>query len=135
MRKTGERKEMNKKILVSIILLSMLAMIAIPPLTRSATAAPNLKFQVAPIRGEFVEEAKGEPLPAVPGYYLGYDIDMVNAEYFANGGEGIYVAIIDTGLVSNWASFLPPTANVRTDLGRGWSYNVVWNPGINDNAL
>jgi len=57
---------------------------------------------------------------------------MVNGEYFANGGEGVYVAILDTGLVSNWTSFLPPTANVRTDLGKGWSYNVVWNPGISD---
>lgn len=132
MPKIGERKEMKMKILVSIIMLSMLAMLAFPPLTRSTTPAPNLKFSVTPIQEEFVEEHKYEPLPAVPGYYLPYDVDLVNGEYFANGGEGIYVAILDTGLVANWQQFLPPTANVRTDLGKGWSYNVVWNPSIND---
>jgi subtilisin family serine protease len=120
-----------KKIIVSILLISMFALIFVP-MTRSSTAMPNLKFNATPVQEQFVEDYTGEPLPAVPGYYLPYDVDLVNGEYFANGGEGVYVAILDTGLVSNWASFLPPTATIRTDLGRGWSYDVVWNPIIND---
>ncbi|MCJ7560031.1 S8 family serine peptidase, partial [Candidatus Bathyarchaeota archaeon] len=120
-----------KKILVSIILVSMIALI-FAPMTRSASPTPMLKYSVAPIREQFIEDSTGEPLPAQPGYYLPYDVDLVNGEYFANGGEGIYVAVLDTGLVYNWPSFLPPTATVRTDLGKGWSYDVVWNPGIND---
>jgi subtilisin family serine protease len=120
---------MKKALLISLVLLSMLALTTVP--TRSATPPPDLKFSVTPVHEQFVDDYTGEPLPAVPGYYLPYDVDLVNGEYFANGGEGIYVAIIDTGLVSNWASFLPPTATIRTDLGRGWSYDVVWN-GIND---
>jgi subtilisin family serine protease len=131
--KNRRKENMKKVLLISIILLSMLAL-TIVPMTISATSAPNLKYSVTPIREQFVEEATGEPLPAEPGYYLPYDVDLVNGEYFANGGEGIYVAIIDTGLVSNWASFLPPTATVRTDLGKGWSYDVVWDPSINDFA-
>jgi subtilisin family serine protease len=121
-----------KKLLISIIMLSMLALMFMPMNMTSAATKPNLKYNATPIHEQFVEEATGEPLPPNPGNYLGYDIDMVNAEYFANGGEGIYVAVLDTGLVSTWTSFLPPTAKVRTDLGRGWSYDVVWNPGIND---
>jgi len=120
-----------KKILVSIILVSMIALI-FAPMTRSASPTPLMKYSVTPIKEQFIEDSTGEPLSAVPGYYLPYDVDLVNGEYFANGGEGIYVAVLDTGLVSNWASFLPPTATVRTDLGRGWSYDVVWNPAIND---
>ena len=131
MPKKGERKDMKKALLVSIILLSMLALTFVP-MTRSTAPPPNLRYNVTPTQELFVEEATGEPLPLEPGYYLGYDIDIVNAEYVANGGEGIYVAIIDTGLVWNWANFLPPTANVRADLGKGWSYDVVWDSGIDD---
>ena len=120
-----------KKILVSIILVSLIALI-FAPMTRSASPTPMLNFSVAPVQELFEDGYVDEPLPAVPGYYLPYDVDLVNGEYFANGGEGVYVAIIDTGLVSNWASFLPPTATIRTDLGMGWSYDVVWNAGIND---
>jgi subtilisin family serine protease len=109
----------------------MLVLIAVP-MTRSSPPVPNLKYTVTPAQELFVDGYSGEPLPAVPGYYLPYDVDLVNGEYFANGGEGIYVAVIDTGLVSDWANFLPPTANIRADLGRGWSYDVSWNPITHD---
>lgn len=124
-----------RKILILVLVLSMLALTFVPTSTRSAQAisTPNFKYTVAPAQELFVEEAIfGEPLPLPTGTYLGYDIDLVNAEYFANGGEGIYVAVIDTGLVYDWVKFLPPTANIRTDLGKGWSYDVVWNPVTND---
>jgi len=120
-----------KKIIVTILLLSMLALIAVP-MTRSAATLPNLKFSVTPVQEQFEDGYTGEPLPVVPGYYLPYDVDLVNGEYFANGGEGVYVAVIDTGLVNGWWNFLPPTANIRTDLGRGWSYDIKWNKRIND---
>jgi subtilisin family serine protease len=120
-----------KKIIALVLLVSMLTLLAVP-MTRSSSPIPNLKFGVTPAHTEFVDAYSGEPLPATPGYYLGYDIDLVNGEYFANGGEGVYVAVLDTGLVNGWQNFLPPTANIRTDLGRGWSYNVVWNPTIHD---
>jgi subtilisin family serine protease len=129
----GEGK--MRKILVSVLILAMLALTCIPTSMKSAQAAnkPVLKYSVEPVHELFVEEANfGEPLPDPPGVYLGYDIDMVNAEYFANGGEGVYIAVIDTGLVYDWPLFLPPTAKIRTDLGRGWSYDVTWNPAIND---
>lgn len=66
-----------KKVLISIILLSMLALMFMPMNTISVASKPNLKFAVTPIQEQFVEESTGEPLPAVPGYYLGYDIDVV----------------------------------------------------------
>ena len=128
--KIGERKEMNKKILVSIIMLSMLALIAFPSVTRSTTTQPNLKYTVSPAKEQFVEAADFS-LGSAVGTYLPWDVDIINAES-TNGGEGIYVAVIDTGLVSNWANFVAPTAIIETALGKGWSYNVVWNPVIND---
>jgi subtilisin family serine protease len=123
---------MKKQMLLSMVLLSVLAL-TIVPMTRSASPAPRLQYNITPIREQFEEAAELTTLQAA-GTYLPYDVDIVNGELYPDGGEGIYVAIIDTGLVSNWASFLPPTATIRTDLGRGWSYDVVWNPapGIND---
>jgi subtilisin family serine protease len=113
-----------KKIIVAILLFSMLAMIAVP-MTRSSSSMPNLKFSVTPAKTEFVEDY-AEPLALPAGTYLPYDVDIVNGELFANGGEGVYISVIDTGLVNGWQNFLPTTANIRTDLGRGWSYDVVW---------
>jgi subtilisin family serine protease len=130
--KNRRKEKMKKALLYSIILLSLLALTNVP-LTKSAHPnTPDLKYNATPVQVQFEEAADLEATEATTGTYLGYDIDMVNAEFYPNGGEGIYVAIIDTGLVSNWASFLPPTATIRADLGRGWSYDVVWNTAIND---
>ena len=122
---------MKKMALFAVIMLSVLAF-AMIPMSRSAPANPKLKYNVTPVQTQFVEAADFSSPQAATGTYLPYDVDIVNGEYFANGGEGIYVAVIDTGLVGNWQNFLPPTANIRTDLGRGWSYDVVWNKKIND---
>jgi subtilisin family serine protease len=122
---------MKKSVMISIVLLSILALTLVP-MTKSTSTAPNLKYQATPIHEQFVEDAVFDPQAIPTGTYLPYDQDIVNAEYFADGGQGIYVAILDTGLVNGWQNFLPSTANVRTDLGRGWSYDVVWNPAINN---
>jgi subtilisin family serine protease len=88
-------------------------------------------YNITSIQEQFEEAADLTGTPPV-GTYLGYDVDIVNGELYPNGGEGIYVAIIDTGLVFNWVNFVAPTATIRTDLGKGWSYDVAWNPSIHD---
>jgi subtilisin family serine protease len=124
---------MRKELLISILLLSMLAMtMTIIPMTRSATTLPNLQYTATPIQQQFVEAADLNSTADPVGTYVPYDVDMVNGELYSNGGQGIYVAIIDTGLVSDWQSFLPATATIRTDLGRGWSYDVTWDPAIDN---
>jgi subtilisin family serine protease len=122
----GELRKMKKELLICIVLLSMLVLTMVP-MTRSTSPPPNFKFTATPVETQF-EEAADLTNTADPfGTYVPYDVDMVNGELYPNGGQGIYVAIIDTGLVYNWKSFLPPTATVREDLGRGWSYNITWN--------
>jgi subtilisin family serine protease len=118
------------KLVISILVVAMFAMLVFP-ITRSASPTPNLKFSVAPVKAQF-EEAADITTQAAVGTYLPYDVDIVNGELYPNGGDGIFVAIIDTGLVNGWQNFLPTTANIRTDLARGWSYDVVWNPAISD---
>jgi len=120
---------MKKALLISLLLLSMLAL-TFAPMTKSSSA-PTHTFTVTPIHEQFVE-SPDFTLGAPVGTYLPWDVDIVNAEYSAHGGEGIYVAVIDSGLVSNWASFVAPGAIIETALGRGWSYNIAWNSKIND---
>jgi subtilisin family serine protease len=123
---------MKKILLISILLLAVLALtLTIVPI-RSTSAVPNFKYSATPVQSQFVEAADLNNTADPVGTYVPYDVDIVNGELFPNGGAGIYVAVIDTGLVQNWLSYLPPTANIRTDLGRGWSYNVTWDPSIND---
>jgi subtilisin family serine protease len=121
---------MKKAILISIILLSMLCLTFVP-MARSGTQ-PVFSYNITPTQANFEECADFTNTNPPTGTYIPWDVDIVNAEKFPNGGQGIYIAVIDTGLVSNWAQFVPPTATIRTDLAKGWSYDVTWNPTIND---
>jgi subtilisin family serine protease len=119
---------MKKALLVSLVLLSMLAL-TFSPMSKSSSVSTHA-FTVTPIHEQFLDAPDftlGDPV----GTYLPWDADIVNAEYSAHGGEGIYVAVIDSGLVSNWANFVAPGAIIETELGRGWSYDIVWN-GVDD---
>jgi subtilisin family serine protease len=123
---------MRKAILISIILLSMLALM-FAPMTSSANGSTHV-FTVQPIREQFIESADftlGDPV----GTYIPWDVDIINAELSTNGGEGVYVAVIDTGLIKTWTSFVAPGAIIETGLGRGWSYDIVWNGVDNFNFI
>jgi subtilisin family serine protease len=130
----GEWRKMKKAILISMILLSMLALTIVPMSHTGVRAAttPNLTCNTEPYAAQFVESADFSSGSDPVGTYVPWDVDIINAESAPNQGQGIYVAVIDTGLVSNWASFVAPTANIDTADGRGWSYNVVFDPGIDD---
>jgi subtilisin family serine protease len=52
-------------------------------------------------------------------------VDMVDKELVANDGEGVYVAILDTGLVPEWPFFFPQ-AKIATDLGKGFTHDIYW---------
>lgn len=52
-----------------------------------------------------------------------WDADLVNADAVAQTGKGVYVAVLDTGLVPNWKDYFP-TARVATQLGKGFVQSV-----------
>ena len=58
----------------------------------------------------------------VGGYYT-WDADMINLEAVPQTGRGVYVAVLDTGMVPNWRDYFPD-ARVATDLGTGFSQSV-----------
>lgn len=74
----------------------------------------------------FVPEVVAEPVnfqefPAdFDGGLLTWDHDMIDAEKVDGyTGEGVYVAILDTGLAVNWRAYFPEE-RIATELGRGF---------------
>ncbi len=62
-------------------------------------------------------------LASTAGGYSTYDADQVNAEDVSQTGNGVYVAVLDTGLVPNYADYFP-SARVDTSLGTGFNQAV-----------
>jgi subtilisin family serine protease len=52
-----------------------------------------------------------------------WDSDMINIENVNRDGTGVYVAVLDTGLVPNWKDYFPE-ARVAIELGTGFDQPV-----------
>lgn len=53
-------------------------------------------------------------------------VDMVDAEVVENGGAGVNIAVLDSGMLS-FAPGLFSHANIRWDLRMGYTHPVTWN--------
>ncbi|MBN1330915.1 MAG: S8 family serine peptidase [Candidatus Heimdallarchaeota archaeon] len=62
--------------------------------------------------------------PIIPYWH-----DLVNKENVANDGEGVYIAVLDTGLLPNWQSFFPED-RIATEYGKGFSYDAWWDDDL-----
>ncbi len=58
------------------------------------------------------------------GYHT-YDSDQINIEGLAQTGAGVYVAVLDTGLVPNWTDYFP-RSRVATGLGTGFYQSLTF---------
>jgi subtilisin family serine protease len=56
------------------------------------------------------------------GYHT-WDSDMINVEAVSETGAGVYVAVLDTGLVPNWKDYFPEE-RIATHLGTGFEQSV-----------
>lgn len=62
------------------------------------------------------------------GPFSTWDADMVNADtahQMGYSGQGVYVAVLDTGLVPYWNEYFP-TERIAIELGKGFKENVIW---------
>jgi subtilisin family serine protease len=83
----------------------------------------------------FTSVAAGNPFAGVTttaGGYSTWDSDMVNIESVSQTGAGVYVAVLDTGLVPNWRDFFP-SDRIATHLGTGFDQSVSFK-AHNDNC-
>jgi subtilisin family serine protease len=49
-------------------------------------------------------------------------VDAYNLDY---DGEGVYVAVLDTGLRANWKTYFNED-NIATEYGKGFSHDITW---------
>jgi subtilisin family serine protease len=63
--------------------------------------------------------------------YSTWDSDMINIESVSQTGDGVYVAVLDTGLVPNWTDYFP-SERVNTALGTGFDQPVAFNVSKDD---
>lgn len=90
--------------------------------TFSMLAIAAMTFSVA---------AAGNPFgtsTTTAGGYSTWDSDIINVENVSQTGAGVYVAVLDTGLVPNWADYFPK-ARVATHLGTGFDQSVTFKVG------
>ncbi len=69
-------------------------------------------------------DVTAQPLNGLP-QYSGFWTDLVNTEAVAQDGEGVYVAVLDTGLLPQ-APFFFSEANIAWGLGKGFTHDVYW---------
>jgi subtilisin family serine protease len=119
---------MKTKLIVSIAILAIL-MITLLPMTTRAASTPNI-ITAKMKNGYSVEPAKieaytnNDPLPAS---VTPFNLDMVNAEQVTETGKGIYVAVLDTGLLSNYRYFFPKgVVNIKTEWGIGFTHDIFY---------
>ncbi|MCK4822407.1 S8 family serine peptidase [bacterium] len=57
-----------------------------------------------------------------------WDLDIIDAEpgKVSHDGEGIYIAVLDTGLVANWRDYFPEE-RIATEYGVGFYESVTYN--------
>ena len=116
------------------MLVVALIMFAVVPVAAAGPVPGALPaFQPDCYRGEFVYDlstasgAAGESLADPTPFW----VDMVNADLYPDGGEGTYVAVLDTGLLDLWPFFFPD-ANIKTEWGIGFSHDIWWDDTIGD---
>lgn len=121
---------MKMKIFVGIFIIAFLAtsMFVVKPAKSDQTIRAGTfsgGFSVDPVKVEVLDEtAVGTSSGVVP-----FNVDMHDAEQVAETGDGIYVAILDTGLLSNYRYFFPADkVGIKTEWGIGFSHNVWYDP-------
>ena len=122
---------MKNKLSTLVAIACLLTVFAIAPIPRIVVhAEPTLNHipmarTAEPVRfHEIVDVEESMPAGTVP-----WNVDMVDVETTSNDGEGIYVAVLDTGLLSNYLHFFPEDkVDIKEEWGIGFTHDVWYDP-------
>jgi subtilisin family serine protease len=121
---------MRKPLATSAILLSVILVFSLAFNVSTASVSPALgiasplMYSANPVKIQEITSAEEALADTTP-----WNVDMVDAETTTNDGEGIYVAILDTGLLSNYLQFFPESmVDIKEEWGMGFTHNVWYDP-------
>ncbi|MBS3754047.1 MAG: S8 family serine peptidase, partial [Anaerolineales bacterium] len=111
---------------ISFIFVFVLLIATVPQATATSGDNPLNLFTPDMTDAKFAEAVTttnitSSALPSVTPFWT----DLVDTENIENNGEGVYVAVLDTGLVPQWPFFFSQ-ANIAWDLGKGFSHDIYW---------
>lgn len=125
---------MKKKLLITLVILSILVLAISAPAFGKNDKNPVEEIvafveagggSVHFVPQEQVIPANFQELPA--DFSAGaqtWDLDMIDVESVDYTGAGVYVAVLDTGLDTNWRDYFPEE-RIATELGRGFVDNGI----------
>ncbi len=123
-----------KKAFLGVMLAAVLLVSAVIPVVAAGPESEGmLLFHPALHKTEFAFGLEGEgDVEALNGAgETPFWVDMVNGEYYPDGGEGVYVAVLDTGLLEDWPFFFGH-ANIADGYGIGFTHDVYWDEGLGE---
>jgi subtilisin family serine protease len=122
-----------KRIIPILLTLALLVSFSAAQADDGAQVLDPTALFVPDITGVLLESEAAIPdvLPSALTTYLPFNADLVNAEKSVNSGQGVYVAVLDTGLINEWPMVFE-YADIAEELGKGFSHDVYWDDAVGD---
>jgi subtilisin family serine protease len=121
---------MKNKLLILVIALVTILATSIFPMSVAEPSLPtseriNIDYGVNPVKAECF--SPWDEWCELPEGTVPFNVDMVDAEKVCNEGEDIYVAVLDTGLLSNYLDFFPEDmVDIKEEWGIGFTHDLIW---------
>jgi subtilisin family serine protease len=118
-------------LVVGLFLMPMLGGVVVPAVAPVVTGWPacfNTGGAIVgdSVTGKLTDTDIASLTPVTPWW-----VDMVDAYGLDYDGDGVYIAVLDTGLRSNWEIYFDED-RIATEYGKGFSHAIAWDDDEDD---